>query len=91
MLPYSSGSNLDGNLLMKLLTEHLRKHLHQDLIQQDTPFVNSQLTNHHPRDDFEEFLELALVFLGVFPHEVYDLWHLKLNTMLTGCSRLFAI
>lgn len=47
--------------------EHLRQHLPEDLIQQVESFATSQLTNHHPRDDYKEFLDLALVYLGVVP------------------------
>ena len=47
--------------------EHLRQHLPKDLIQQVTSFATSQLTNHQPRDDYKEFLELALLFLGAVP------------------------
>ena len=37
------------------------------MIQQVASFATSELTNHQPRDDYKEFLELALLFLGVVP------------------------
>ena len=37
------------------------------MIQQVASFATSQLTNHQPRDDYKEFLKLALLFLGVVP------------------------
>ena len=47
--------------------KHLRKHLPKDVIQHVTLFATSQLTNHQPRDDYKEFLELALLFFGAVP------------------------
>ena len=46
---------------------YLPQHLPEDLIQQVESFATSQLTNHHPRDDYKEFFDLALMYLGVVP------------------------
>ena len=44
--------------------KHLCKYLPKDVNQHVTSFATSQLTNRQPRDDYKEFLELPLLFLG---------------------------
>ena len=56
--------------------EHLCQQLLENLIQQVESFATSQLTNHHPQDDYKEFLELARVFRCGSPNRctIYGTW-----------------